>query len=349
MKQPFIGILATAMMIALSLAIVWQFDLVTLTSWTAWLFMCATPALVLICVSWGGNPAFAARLDQPVKGLVLLVLTCAAGAVVAPATFFLVGDGVSPPGPVLVIFAILTVIVMFWLTIMFGGWPFNRVVKSELGAGLLLLAACYGISYLLFRVFFDFGFLRGAPIYVEAMDPGGMFSAHGALVFAATATGVLFLLLHFDLWPLVTVPLLRRQPWLGLGWMALALSVGGAAMYLGVAVMGMDPLVFMARVPIPFIFGTIVVLNMLQNSLFAGLAQPLGGVCNAALAAVVGALLAALYGTLAPSITGTLASGAPSHDFERWLASALLGVTFPLLVLFAEFFGMWPLARKPEA
>jgi hypothetical protein len=38
---------------------------------------------------------------------------------------------------------------------------------------------------------------------------------------------------------------------------------------------------FMVRVPIPFIFGSIVVLNMLQGSLFAKLEQPLKGVLNA--------------------------------------------------------------------
>jgi len=40
-----------------------------------------------------------------------------------------------------------------------------------------------------------------------------------------------------------------------------------------------------------------------------------------------------------------LAVGPPGYDFERWLASALLGVTFPLLVLYAEFFKFWPLQR----
>ena len=33
--------------------------------------------------------------------------------------------------------------------------------------------------------------------------------------------------------------------------------------------MGMDPVAFMVRVPVPFIFGTIVVQNMLKGSLFA--------------------------------------------------------------------------------
>lgn len=47
-------------------------------------------------------------------------------------------------------------------------------------------------------------------------------------------------------------------------------------------------------------------------------------------------------------ITGTLAPGLPAYDFEIWLATALLSVTFPLLVFFyAEFFKLWPL-REAE-
>ena len=35
--------------------------------------------------------------------------------------------------------------------------------------------------------------------------------------------------------------------------------------------------------------------------------------------------------------------GPPTYDFEIWLASALLSVTFPLLIFYAEIFKFWPL------
>jgi hypothetical protein len=348
MKQPISGVLATTLIIVLAWLVVSLFDFATFTTWTAWLFMAMIPAQILVGVTWGANPAFAANLEQPLKGMVMLLFTLAVGCAVAAIGFFTVGGGISPPAPMLVVYTILTVIVMFWLAIMFGGWPFMNSVKSPIGGGLLMLLACYGISYLLFQVFFDFGFMRGAPVYVAMLDPGGLFNANSALAFIVTAIAVLFLLLHFDLWPLTTVPALMRQPVLGLAWTALAVAVGGLAMYVGVAVMGMDPMLFMVRVPIPLIFGTIVVLNMLQNSLFASLVQPLKGFCNAFVAIVLGSLLAALYGLLAPLLTGTLATGAPGNDYERWLASALLGVTFPLLIFFAEYFRLWPFAEKPR-
>ena len=37
-----------------------------------------------------------------------------------------------------------------------------------------------------------------------------------------------------------------------------------------------------------------------------------------------------------------------ASDYERWLASALLGVTFPFLIFYAEFYKMWPLVGQPK-
>jgi hypothetical protein len=156
-------------------------------------------------------------------------------------------------------------------------------------------------------------------------------------------------MLHFDLWPLTKSAGVMKQPVLGLVWTAICLVLGGIIFYVGVIAMAMDPLQFMVRVPIPFIFGTIVVLNMLQGSLFAKQAQPLKGILSAATAAIIGAALALLYGAMAPALSGQLAPGPPENVFERWLASALLGVTFPFLIFYAEFFEFWPLKKTATA
>jgi hypothetical protein len=89
-------------------------------------------------------------------------------------------------------------------------------------------------------------------------------------------------------------------------------------------------------------------LNMLQNSLFASMTQPVKGLANAIGAAVMGVVLAHLYVALLPIISAPLASGPPGYDLEVWLANALLSVTFPFLIYHAVFFGYWPLT-KPEA
>ena len=140
-----------------------------------------------------------------------------------------------------------------------------------------------------------------------------------------------------------------KQPTLGIVWTILALIIGGSAFKIGVGHLHMDPMLFLIRVPVPFIFGTIIVLNMLHNSVFANLKQPVKGIVNTIAATVIGTALGALYGAVSPMVTGPSQIGPPANDYERWLASALLGVTFPFLIFYAEFFKMWPLMKEPQS
>jgi len=301
---------------------------------------------VVIGITWGTNhPAFAGSRSQPAKGLLLILVSLAAGAVVAVVHFFLVGAGAAPPPPMAAQCIITSVITTFWFAVMFGGWPFVNLIKNPVAAGLSLLAACYVVNYLLFQLLFNYSFMQGAPVYVAAADPHGLFNAWNVLVFEMAALAVLFLVLNFDLWPFTKSPAVMCQPVLGLVWTTAALVIGGLAYYLGVTVGGMDVVAFMVQVPIPFIFGTIIVLNMFQGSLFGKFEQPLRGILNSLAALVIGELLARAYGALAPMVTGTVNPGPPAYEYEIWLASALLGVTFPFLIFFAEFFRMWPLQR----
>ena len=349
MKQPALGIVATALIIAISFGFISLFDFPTLGSWVIFVMASIIPMEIVIGVTWGANPAFAASRPQPLKGILLVLVNAGIGVVVGAICHAVVGGRLSPPVPILVLFGIVSVVMTFWLSIMFGGWPFTSFIKNPVAAGVAILAAAYIVNYLLFRIFFDFSFMQGAPWYQAGLDPHGMFNGVNAQVFFVTSLTFLFLLLHFDLWPLTSSPAVMKQPVLGIVWTVIALALGAAAYYIGVTVMGMDPMMFLIAGPIPFIFGTIVLLNMLHNSLFAKFTQPLKGVLNTVAALVIGILLAKMYGAVAPVVTGVLKPGPPTNDYEIWLATALLGVTFPFLIFFAEFFKMWPLQKsKPE-
>jgi hypothetical protein len=346
-KQPALGITASFLVIAVSLGFIALFTFPTFANWVAFLTICFIPMQIVISVTWGGkHPAFAAARPQPAKGILLTVLALAVGAVVAVVHFFTVGGGVNPPPPMLAMCIIATVIITFWLAIIWGGWPFTTLIKNPVAAGFTMLVACYLINYLLFRLLFNYGFMRGAPVYVSSLDPHGLFNAWSVLVFYITVIAVMFLSLNFDLWPFTKFPALMRQPLLGLVWTITSLVIGGLTFYIGVHLMKMDVVSFMVRVPIPFVFGTIIVLNMMHGSIFGKLAQPLKGLLNAIASAAIGTVLALLYGALAPLVTGKVNPGPPSYDFEIWLASALLAVTFPFLICYAEFFKMWPLHRE---
>ena len=261
-----------------------------------------------------------------------------------PIALRLVGEGVSPPGPIPSHYVVVVVPTTFYLAIMFGGWPFTSVLKNPLVAGVAALVAAYAITYGVFRVFFNYDFLQGAPVYL-ASAPHGMYNGVVALVFDVTALAVMFVMLCFDLWPLTKFPGVMRQPALGVVWLAIACAGAALVMWVTLGVIGMDPMIVLTRVTAPVIFGSIIVLNMLQNSLFDGKPQPLKGVLNAVAAIVIGVALANVYGALAPAIAGMpLPSGAPGYEYEIWLVNALLSVTFPFLVFFAACFGYWPLA-----
>jgi len=119
-------------------------------------------------------------------------------------------------------------------------------------------------------------------------------------------------------------------------------------MSMTVGQLGQRPMYVLTRVTAPFIFGTIIVLNMLQNSLFASLAQPVKGLANAVTAAIIGVVLAQVYGLVSPAIVGAMPPEVPDA-YEVWLVNALLSVTFPFLIFFAACLNYWPLAAPAPA
>jgi hypothetical protein len=343
LKQPVVGILSTGLMVALALGFVSLFTFPVFTGWVAYFLLCLIPMQIVAAVTWRADPGFVSAQHQPAKGIVLTLTTLGVGVIVSALCFFTIGGRVSPPTPMLAMCSIVSVVITFWAAIMWGGWPFAGLVKHPIAAGLVMLVACYVVNYALFRVFFSYGFMQSAPVYVAAQDPQGLFPAWHALVFYLSCLSAMFLLVNFDLWPLTGFPGIMHQPALGAVWTIVVLVLGGAVFYAGVGVLGMDPVAFMVRVPVPFIFGTIVVQNMLKGSLFAGRAQPVKGLLNVVAVIVIGESLSWMYGRLAPLVTGDVRPGPPTYDFEIWLASALLSVTFPLLIFYAEFFQFWPL------
>ena len=345
MTQPALGIVSSAVVIAIALGFIALFDFGTFAGPVSFYMLGLIPIQVVMVVLWGANPAFASRLRQPLKGFLLTLVAAGVAIVVMPIALQLAGEGVRPPGPIPSHYVIVVVPTTFWLAIMFGGWPFVGAFKRPLLAGFAVLVAAYAITYAGFRIFFNYDFMQGAPVYL-ASAPRGLFNAISVLVFDVTALAIMFVVLCFDLWPLNRSASLMKQPVLGVVWSAICVAGSAIVMWITTGLLGMDPMIVLTRVTAPFIFGSIIVLNMLQNSLFTSTAQPAKGLLNTAAAAVIGLVLANLYGALAPAVTGALPSGPPGYEYEVWLANALLSVTFPFLVFYAACFGYWPLAPQ---
>ena len=288
LKQPVLGIVASVIVMVISLALISLFDFPTFAGWVTYGLICIIPIEIVVGVTWAcKQPQFAARQSQPLQGILLVLFTAVVGVVVGLVHFFTVGGGVGPPVPMVIQCLIVSVVVTFWVAIMWGGWPFTKIANPMV-SGLSMLTGVYVINYILYRILFNYSFLEGAPVYVPALDPGGMFNGGTMVVIYVTFIAIMFLFLHFDLWPLTASPALMAQPVLGIVWTLIALALGGGLFHLGVGTLGMDPQAFLITVPIPFIFGTIIVLNMFQNSVFAKLAQPVKGLANTVLAAAFG-------------------------------------------------------------
>jgi len=345
-KQPALGLVASAIVIAISLAYLSLFDFGTFVGWVAFAMLCLIPAQV-VTVVLAPNPPYARHLNQPARGVVLLLANVVVAAIATWVAWQVVGEGVAPPGPIPSHYVVIVVPTTFFLAIIFGGWPFGKMSRNGGVIGGLTLVASYVLTYAIFRLFFDYGFMQGAPVYL-ASAPSGMFNGEMALVFYVTALAGMFLVLHFDLWPLTKAPAVMKQPVLGLVWLAIALGVGAVVMWIAAGPFGLRPMYILTRITAPFIFGTIIVLNMLQNSLFATLTQPLKGVANAVAAMVIGVVLAQVFGAASSAIVGSFPADVPDA-YEVWLVNALLSVTFPLLIFYAAYFNYWPLAAAPAA
>lgn len=348
MKQPALGIAATALVIALSLGYIALWEFGTFIGWVSFFALSFIPFEVMAGVLWNGTPPFVAGLRQPARGIALILVTVLVGAVVSQTVYRTLGASQGEPGPMLAFFSICVIVTTFFWTIAFGGWPFTALIRNQVAAGLATWAGCYGLGTAIYWIACNFEYLQGAPVYVPSADPHGLFAAWDVVVYYMSALTILFSWLCFDLWPLTSRPTLMKQPALGLVVTGTSLALGYAIFAAGVGVLGVQNVEFLLRVPIAVIFGAILVLNMCQNSL-AAIGQPARGVINLAVAAVAGSALLAVYQWLEPAVSGALPPGPEPfqrEQFQVWTANALLSVTFPFLVFYAAYLNFWPLARR---
>jgi hypothetical protein len=70
---------------------------------------------------------------------------------------------------------------------------------------------------------------------------------------------------------------IMRQPVLGLVWTVYCGALEWLVYYVGTGLVKLDPVDYLVTVPLPFLFGTIIVLIVLERSLFANIEEPLKG------------------------------------------------------------------------
>ncbi|MCC6073956.1 hypothetical protein ACFPTX_19795 [Pseudomonas sp. GCM10022188] len=346
-RQPLRGLLGLAGVIALSLALIGCFSGEFFATWVTFFVVCCVPVQIVLSMLWRNQyPAWLGGLPQPARGLGLLGLALLGGALVAILVFVTQARLAGPPTPFTLMYVIFCVLLTFWWVIVWECWPLSALTRQPLALGLGTLLVAYLLGYRLFTALFDFSALAGAPFYRADLDPHGAVPAFEMLAFAVTTVGVMFACMLLDFWPLANIPRLCRQPVAGLARSALVLVLSGIFYAAGTRGLGIEPVPFMVHGAIGLLFGALVPLLMFEGQLFAPLAQPLRGVLQLGVAVLAGAVLPRLYWAGAPWLSGPLSAGAPAYGQELWLASALLAMTFPLLVAFSQFLDFWPLRRS---
>ena len=287
------GVLSILLVLAISAACIAPFDYHFFVDWVGTAFMAATPAQVILGLLWHNNkPDFVAKLSQPMKGLALTSITLLACAVVLASVMFLVGGGHGPT-PMVIQYFIMTIVVIIWMVPILQCWPLTVINKDPFIFGILTLLFSYLLAYLLWVIFFDYSMLgeMGHPHYYADIDPKGLFDMWTALIFFVTVAGVVVVHFLFDLWPVEKLSMGLGQPFRGLIATVYILLLAYIVQTLFIGQLGMQPVDYMVRVPVCMIFGTFLVHNMMQFSLFSAWKQPARGLILISCAAIVGVVM----------------------------------------------------------
>ncbi|NLH79668.1 MAG: hypothetical protein GX458_02335 [Phyllobacteriaceae bacterium] len=354
-RQPLLGILATLVVVAVALGAALALP-PAIEAGAATIFLVAmVPTQVVMSLYWRGEvPTAVGRLPQPMRGLAFAAIAVAVAAVVALGAVMVFGGGRFEATPFVIMPLVITVPITLAQVILFEGWPFSVMTASRALQGIAVLVATYAIAFLVDRIFFDFGFAAGAPFYRGELDPHGMFVAWVPMTALVAAVYAMLILVLFDFRPTARVferfPTLGRQPLRGLVNAVVVVALV-AVPWLGFVTWGgMDLVDFLARVAVCLIFGIFILLVMMGGAPFVALRQPARGLVLSAAAIVLAVAAFEGYRAAATAIHA-ITAGPPGYDLELWLASAMLGFTFPAMVAFADWFGFWPLVRpaRPDA
>jgi hypothetical protein len=355
MKKPLLGFLATVIVVFIAYALINIFTVPTFISWACCLTLCIIPIEIIVGLAWQGNyPPPAAKLEQPLKGFYLTFFCAIVAAIVAGWSIKTVGGYALPPTPFVIFFLIMMVIMTFFMVVVWQCWPAVGIKKHPafIGFGTLIVAVI--VAWILYKLCFNFGFMKGAPFYSAVLDPGGAFNAWKALAYFLTALAIMLLWLELDFWPLSSIaakaPVVGKQPLWGIIVTIVILIVSYIIQSIFVDGLGVDPVIYAVQAPICTIFGCFIMLLLFQTWPVQTVKQPGKGIVLIIISLILALVMYRLYHWFSFLVAGTLPSGPPGYVLELWVATSLLCFTFPVIAAYSGFFSYWPLSEaKPKA
>lgn len=352
-KQPLLGILATIIVFIMALGIITWFKTETFLTWVGFLAMTVIPIQIIIGLAWNNNyPPPAAKLEQPLKGIYLLLFSMVVGVFVASLSHFTIGGSVAPPTPFIIFFTILSVVISLWLVIVWQCWPMSAIHPHPAFIGFGTLFLVYVLDIIIYKWLMDFSFLKGAPFYVPALDPHGPINAWVVISFAVTTVATILAMAELDFWPLSLVPrkapAFGKQPLFGIMATVWILVIAFIIRTIFIKGLGMDVVVYAVKVPICIIFGEFIMLLLMQTSPVQTAKQPAKGFVLIIMSIILAVAMYYLYTWFSSLIAGNLPSGPPAYVHELWIATSLLSITFPIIAIYTGLFNFWPLSEPKE-
>lgn len=342
-KQPLLGGISLIFIIIMCLLIISSFSPEIFASWVSFLFMCCVPVQIICGLVWRCQyPKNIACLRQPHKGLAYLAISIFGGLSLAAIIIFSVAQGAIPPGPQHNIFIILFITNMFWLVGVFQCQPFIIFFKNMFLVALMMLVSAFVITYILFFFVINFEFIANAPIYLSQLDGGGPVMAFDLLTFAITTVASIMVLIVIDFKPIAKLPYTDKTA-IFIMWSVVAvLLLSTFVKTLFVVFLGFDQIIYMVMVPISFIFGAFILLNLYEKSLLTYFNGTQQTYMSLVICSIFTVLIYQSFMMLGPIVSGDMLSGAPSYELNFWVANAMLSICFPLIVVCTDFLQYWP-------
>jgi hypothetical protein len=358
-KQPGRGIFALAVTIGLAFTISAAVDIQMFNGMFTFITMSMVPSMAVIGLVWGGQYPPTQNLHQAWRGLALTLLTLTLGTIYCIA--FLRYRGGWVVQPFVAIALITSIVTVFFLIIGFGTWPWHKM--SPPAQGLMTLITAFVLGAWVISSLYNFDFLSyptgvkpspipSVPFYSQGgplaaftqMAPHGPIPWEWMIAYMLWIMVPMWILVHTGMWPISKFPGLMKQPIMGIVFTLICCIIGYVALKVGIDAMSIEPLKFLV-IGISYIFGLLMLLTVFQTWPGRTMKQPLGGLVNAIVGIPLG--IVGYYGVLAFCNWhfGVKAMVYPNNMFA--IGGVMLGITFPVWVLYTGFWDFWPLPPTP--
>jgi hypothetical protein len=355
--QPWRGLFAFVVTVAFVWAVTAIFDMKSYLGFYTILIMSFVPMILMIGLGWRGQYPPTNGIPQPFRGLLLTAFVVLWGTYVAYIITNFMYRGASHP--VVALYTISTVIMMFFLIVAFGMWPFQKL--SVGASGFLSLILGYVLAWFLTRLFnfsllsFPAGvnpspvnpvpfYAQGGPLApLAAYAPTGPFAWEAGITFWFWMVVWLFVFINLMMWPINKSPTLMKQPLMGVVITVLCFVLTLISYAIGVWTIKIEPLHFMLY-GILWLFGVLMIMTIFQMWPGRNLKQPAWGFVNILLGILVGIIGYYMYKAFAMWHFGE-AMKYPNDIFT--LANMMLGMTFPAWAIYTDVWDHWPMPPTP--